>query len=157
VLRSLHMKLMLIMVLLIISLMTVVGAFLMNSAVRFFIDEFYTQINEVTSRVEFTDDLTHATEGENNPVAMIDQMLDAYVGELGVDGRNRNYYILDGQTAAFLAEKMPHGYIESGFKKMISVIDKQFLGENADELIKSGLLRDTSVRTIEFVKAEMIR
>jgi len=103
VLRSLHMKLMLIMVLLIISLMTVVGAFLMNSAVRFFIDEFYTQINEVTSRVEFTDDLTHATEGENNPVAMIDQMLDAYVGELGVDGRNRNYYILDGQTAAFLA------------------------------------------------------
>jgi len=61
------------------------------------------------------------------------------------------------ETAAFLAEKMPHGYIESGFKKMISVIDKQFLGENADELIKSGLLRDTSVRTIEFVKAEMIR
>jgi len=107
VLRSLHTKLMLIMVLLIISLMTVVGAFLMNSAVRFFIDEFYTQINEVTSRVEFTDDLTHATEGETDPVSMIDQMLDAYVGELGVDGRNRNYYILDGQTAAFLAGSDP--------------------------------------------------
>ena len=52
--RSLQMKLMLIMVLLIISLMTVVGAFLMNSAVRFFIDDFYTQVNEVTSRAEFT-------------------------------------------------------------------------------------------------------
>jgi len=56
VFRSLQMKLMLIMVLLIISLMTVVGAFLMNSAVRFFIDDFYTQVNEVTSRAEFTAD-----------------------------------------------------------------------------------------------------
>jgi len=100
--RSLHMKLVLIMMLLIVSLMTVVGAFLMNSAVRFFINDFYTQINEVTSRTEFTDDLTHATEEESDPVAMIDQVLDAYVGELGVDGRNRNYYILDGRTAAFL-------------------------------------------------------
>ena len=101
--RSLHMKLVLIMMLLIVSLMTVVGAFLMNSAVRFFINDFYTQVNEVTSRAEFTDDLTRATEEETDPVAMIDQVLDAYVGELGVDGRNRNYYILDGSTAAFLA------------------------------------------------------
>ena len=101
--RSLHMKLVLIMMLLIVSLMTVVGAFLMNSAVRFFINDFYTQVNEVTSRTEFTDDLTHTTGEETDPVAMIDQVLDAYVGELGVDGRNRNYYILDGSTAAFLA------------------------------------------------------
>ena len=100
--RSLQMKLMLIMVLLIISLMTVVGAFLMNSAVRFFIDDFYTQVNEVTSRAEFTADLTGATDGETDPVAQMDQILDAYVGELGVDGRNRNYYILDGQTARYL-------------------------------------------------------
>lgn len=97
------MKLVLIMVLLIVSLMTVVGAFLMNSAVRFFINDFYTQINDVTSRVEFTDDLTLPADEEEDPVAMINQVLDAYVGELGVDGRNRNYYILDGRTAQYLA------------------------------------------------------
>ena len=101
--RSLHMKLVLIMMLLIVSLMTVVGAFLMNSATRFFINDFYTQINEVTSRTEFTDDLTLATDEEQDPVAMINQVLDAYVGELGVNGRNRNYYILDGTTARYLA------------------------------------------------------
>ena len=38
--RSLHMKLVLIMVLLIVSLMTVVGAFLMNSVVRFYLNDF---------------------------------------------------------------------------------------------------------------------
>ena len=42
--RSLHMKLVLIMVLLILSLMTVVGAFLMNSVVRFYLDDFYVQM-----------------------------------------------------------------------------------------------------------------
>ena len=101
--RSLHMKLVLIMVLLILSLMTVVGAFLMNSAVRFFINDFYTQVNEVTSRTDFTNDLTQATEDETDPVAMINQVIQAYKGELGVDGRNRNYYILDGMTAKCLA------------------------------------------------------
>ncbi len=42
--RSLHMKLMLIMVLLIVSLMTVVGSFLINSVVTFYLDEFYEQM-----------------------------------------------------------------------------------------------------------------
>ncbi len=100
--RSLHMKLVLIIVLLIVSLMTVVGTFLMNSAVRFFINDFYTQINEVTSRPNFTHDLTQATDKEDDPVSVVNQVLNAYVGELGVDGRNRNYYILDGRTGKYL-------------------------------------------------------
>ena len=45
--RSLHMKLVLIMVLLIVSLMTVVGAFLINSVVSFYLKDFYTQMAEV--------------------------------------------------------------------------------------------------------------
>lgn len=40
--RSLHMKLMLIMTLLIISLMTVVGAFLINSVANYYTQDFYT-------------------------------------------------------------------------------------------------------------------
>ena len=43
--RSLHMKLVLIMLLLITSLMTVVGAFLMTSITSFYIDQFYEQMN----------------------------------------------------------------------------------------------------------------
>ena len=45
--RSLHMKLVLIMLLLITSLMTVVGAFMMTSITGFYIDEFYQQVEGV--------------------------------------------------------------------------------------------------------------
>ena len=47
--RILHMKLMLILLLLITSLMTVVGAFLTTSVSSFYIDTFYQQISEVFS------------------------------------------------------------------------------------------------------------
>ena len=45
--RSLHMKLVLILLLLITSLMTIVGAFLMTSITGFYIDEFYQQMESV--------------------------------------------------------------------------------------------------------------
>ena len=44
VLRSLHMKLVMIMVLLILSLMMVVGAFLINSVTAFYLEDFYSQM-----------------------------------------------------------------------------------------------------------------
>ena len=45
--RSLHMKLVLIMLLLITSLMAIVGAFLMTSITGFFIDDFYQQVTAI--------------------------------------------------------------------------------------------------------------
>ena len=45
--RSLHMKLMLIMTLLIVSLMTVVGAFLVNSVSGYYLNQFYSQMQVV--------------------------------------------------------------------------------------------------------------
>ena len=45
--RSLHMKLVMILLLLITSLMTIVGAFMMTNITRFFIDEFYQQVEGV--------------------------------------------------------------------------------------------------------------
>ncbi len=102
--RSLHMKLVLIMVLLIISLMTVVGAFLINSVVSFYLNDFYQQMHQIFyDDVEFVRDLTQATEGEEDGVRMLQEVLSANMGALGVDGRNRNYYILDGTTGAYLA------------------------------------------------------
>ena len=95
-LRSLHMKLVMIMVLLILSLMLVVGAFLINSVTAFYLVDFYTQMSEVFDDPLLYHDLTTQTEGEEDGVAMLSQVLDAYLGELGVDDRNRRLYILDG-------------------------------------------------------------
>lgn len=101
--RSLHMKLVLIMVLLIVSLMTVVGAFLMNSVVRFYLDDFHNKMTATFENQSFLDDLTTPVPGEQSGLEGIQNVLKASMGELGVDGRTRNYFILDGSTGAFLA------------------------------------------------------
>lgn len=102
--RSLHMKLVLIMVLLIISLMTVVGAFLINSVVGFYLDEFYNQMTQVFNYdTEFVRDLTVQTGADEDSVLMLQKVLSSNMGALGVDGRNRNYFILNGDTGAYLA------------------------------------------------------
>ena len=99
------MKLVLIMVLLILSLMTVVGAFLMNSVTGYYINDFYGQIASAFGQdnADFLRDLESPTEGETDAAAMVDEVLSAYVGVLGVDGRNRNYFVLDGTTGRYLA------------------------------------------------------
>ncbi|MEG2000937.1 MAG: HAMP domain-containing protein, partial [Evtepia sp.] len=103
-LRSLHMKLVLIMTLLVISLMTVAGAFLVNSVVRFYMNDFYTQISEIFgNNTEFVRDLQTTTEGETDGAGKIKEILSANMGSLGVDGRNRNCFILNGTTGAYLA------------------------------------------------------
>lgn len=97
--RSLHTKLVLILVLLILSLMTVVGAFLINSVTAFYLEDFYTQMSEVFQKEELYADLTTETEketsGEADGASMMADVLGAYAGELGVDSRNRKLYILD--------------------------------------------------------------
>lgn len=103
-LRSLHMKLVLIMMLLVVSLMTIIGAFLVNSVNRFYLNEFYSQMVEVFSNdTDLVRDLVTSTEDETDSAQALNQVLKAYVGELGVDGRNREYYVLDGKTGKYLA------------------------------------------------------
>ena len=101
--RSLHMKLVLIMTLLIVSLMTVVGAFLINSVVSYYIHDFYDRMDEVFSQdTKLVSDLRNATSSDEDGAEMLAKILESYNGVLGVDGRNRNYYILDGQTGRCL-------------------------------------------------------
>ena len=100
--RSLHMKLVLIMVLLILSLMTVVGAFLINSVASFYLNDFYSQMQEVFADEDLYYDMTTPTDNELNSAAALQRVLDAASGTLGVDGHNRNYYILDGVTGKYL-------------------------------------------------------
>ena len=90
--------------------MAIAGAFLINSVNRFYLNEFYTQMVEVFSEdTEFVRDLVTAREGEQDGGEAIDQILLAKMGPLGVDGKNRNYYILDGETAEILASSDDDG------------------------------------------------
>ena len=93
--RSVHTKLVMIMVLLILSLMMVVGAFLINSVTAFYLKEFYAQMAEVFQNQSLYHDLTTVTEEGEDGAAQMADVLRAYAGELGVDGRNRKLYILD--------------------------------------------------------------
>ena len=97
--RSLHMKLMLIMTLLIILLMTVVGAFLINSVSNYYTQDFYTQMSEAFQDADFWADLNTPVQGEEDSVESIVQILDNYYSVLGVDNRSRKYYVLDGRRA----------------------------------------------------------
>ena len=102
-LRSLHTKLVLIMILQVVCLMTIAGAFLINSVNRFYLNEFYNQMVDVFSKdTEFVRDLVTPGEEEADGVQAIDQILVAKMGPLGVDGKNRNYYILDGDDGDIL-------------------------------------------------------
>ena len=104
--RSLHMKLVLIMLLLITSLMTIVGAFLMTSITGFYIEEFYQQMDDVfgestPSNAAFVESLRREAAQEDGAQRLRD-MIEAKAGVLGLNWRTRNYYILDGFTGKFL-------------------------------------------------------
>ena len=106
--RSLHMKLVMILLLLITSLMTIVGAFMMTNITRFFIDEFYQQVEGVFGNSDptngaFVNSLRQEAGQEEGAVQTLQRMIEAQAGDLGLNSSTRNYYILDGRTGAFLA------------------------------------------------------
>ena len=105
--RSLHMKLVLIMLLLITSLMTIVGAFLMTSVTGFFIEEFYEQVESVfgdtdSANAAFVDSLRQEA-GQSDGAQRLQNMIESKAGDLGLNYRTRNYYILDGHTGQYLS------------------------------------------------------
>lgn len=101
-LRSLHMKLVLIMILLVTSLMTVAGAFLINSVGQFYLKDFYTQMADIFQDPQVLHDLSTPKSADEKPVVELQKVLTANMGALGVDGHNRNYFILEGKTGAVL-------------------------------------------------------
>lgn len=102
-LRSLHMKL----VMLMGAAHPVAddggGAFLINSVVAFYIQDFYSQMSTVFGDQEIVSDLRTAADGETDGAGALKTVLNAYAGQLGVDTRNRNFYILDGEGTSVLA------------------------------------------------------
>ena len=100
--RSLYTKLIIIMLVLILSIMTVVGAFLMRGVRNFYTSAFYEQMQGVFSSADLAADLRSAAGGEDAP-ALMAGILRAYSGELGVDSGTRRYYILSASGAVLAA------------------------------------------------------
>ena len=101
--RSLHMKLVLIMMLLITSLMAVVGTFLMTNVSGFYINSFYEQMNDAfgENNADFVNSL-RCESAQEDGAERLKNMLSATSGTLGIDYNTRNFYILDGNTGAVL-------------------------------------------------------
>ncbi len=132
-LRSLHTKLVMIMVLLILSLMLVVGAFLINSVAAFYLEDFYTQVSDVFKDPRLKHDLETVTEGEEDGAAQLDLVLEAYAGELGVNSRNRKLYILDENGECLIAPEGEEAPLELTENLMFALTTGLETGETGDE------------------------
>jgi two-component system sensor histidine kinase VicK len=99
--RSLYLKLVLIMSLLMVSIMAVVVTFLISRVAVYHLDEFSNQMRTLfNDNEEFGSRLRQAASSGTSELNML---LDAYRGNLGIDPSNRNYYILDAKTGRCLA------------------------------------------------------
>ncbi|BAK99036.1 two-component histidine kinase [Oscillibacter valericigenes Sjm18-20] len=140
--KSLHMKLMLIMLLLITSLMAAVGAFLTTNVSSFYIENFHDQMNDMfgsdtetdgtalAKNARFMSDLLSAAAAPDG-AAQMQNILDANTGSLGIDFRTRNYYILDGSTGAALAESDEGDTILASTPNLLSALNGK-VGDRSD-------------------------
>ena len=97
--RSLHMKLVLIMVLIMISVMAVVGTFLINSVTTYNIDNFLSQMSMVFTP-EFIAKLEDIEASSEAPAADMSALMAAYSGALGID-ESRSFYILRASDGSY--------------------------------------------------------
>lgn len=104
--RSLYSKIVLIMLVMILSLMSVVGAFLMRGVRDYYLNEFFLQMREVFSSDELASDLRSAV-GSEDPPGQMEEILRAFFGQLGINSGTRNYYILSGDTGAVITGSDP--------------------------------------------------
>lgn len=136
------MKLMLIMLMLITSLMATVGAFLTINVSSFYIDGFYTQMDDMfgsekeadgvaaAKNPSFMSDLLSAADSPEG-AAQMQKILEANAGSIGIDYRSRNYYILDGVSGAVLAESDESGAPLSSTPNLIKALNGA-VGDRSD-------------------------
>ena len=91
--RSLRTKMVMILVLLILALMTVIGAFLVNGVGNYYINDFYVQMEQTFSQ-PFIAQLKELADSEGGSPAKMKELLMAQ-SDLGIDLSRRNVYILD--------------------------------------------------------------
>ena len=96
--RSLRTKMVMILVLLILALMTVIGSFLINGVGSYFINDFYTKMEQPFSTQFISQLQTIASKGG---VSEMKQLLMSQA-DLGIDLNQRNVYILDAASGEVL-------------------------------------------------------
>jgi two-component system sensor histidine kinase VicK len=99
--RSLRMKLVMIMVILILALMTVIGTFLINGVGNFYISQFYVQMDQTFSQ-DFIEQLREIPDQTDDAPAQMKELLMAQ-SNLAIDISNRNVYILDENGSVLAA------------------------------------------------------
>jgi len=104
--NSLRVKLVIVMLLIMALLMTVVLVFLITGVQTFYTAQFTAQMETVFLRPEFLGELRMAA-GREDAVQEMNEMLLAFLGELGIDRTTRNFYILDGITGEVLETSNP--------------------------------------------------
>jgi two-component system sensor histidine kinase VicK len=102
--RTIHIKLVGIFILLIVSLMAVVGSFLVARIVQqFYLDQFTQSMKQTFENHDFVSALRAAT--ASGDTQQISEILIAYSGNLSIDltqRKQRSFYILDAQTGAYI-------------------------------------------------------
>jgi len=99
--RSLYIKLVSLILFLVVSLMLVAGAFLVSGIRTFYLNDFYDKMKTVFENTVMAESLNSAANDSSADTNMA-LILKAYSGQLGIDSRSRNYYILSGDTGAVL-------------------------------------------------------
>ena len=97
--RSIQYKLVTIFVLLVLSIVTVIGSFLLINIVNFYNNEFTVMMEQI-----FTDDFVDSLEESANSedgFSLLSEAVRSYIGPLGID-TYRFYSILDARTGAVL-------------------------------------------------------
>ncbi len=100
--KSMRLKLIFILLVVIIILMTVICVFLVRGVQSFYTNEFYKQMQRVFSDEDLYADLRNAAKADHAVDRLCD-IIAVYSGQLGIDTATRNYYILDGENAKVLA------------------------------------------------------
>ena len=102
--KSIQYKVVLIFVLLILSIIIVIGSFLLINIVNFYNTEFSVMMEQV-----FTDDLVYQLEksaGEEDGLSRLSAAVGSYIGPLGID-TYRFYCILDAKNGSVLVTSDP--------------------------------------------------
>ena len=104
--RSLYTKLIIIILVLILALTLVTGAFLIRGVRNYYVSQFYIQMQDVFSDADLVNALRLASRDENAAEQMAD-ILAAYSRDLGINSGTRNYFILEAKTGAYITGSDP--------------------------------------------------
>ncbi len=98
--KSIQWKILTVFLVLVLSVMLVMGTFLLNSVSRYYHEEFREQMEDTVFTADLTRQLRTAALAEDS-LSATRALLSTFTGRMGIDSY-RNYYILDGRDASLL-------------------------------------------------------